>query len=266
MASYYHPYDSDESDNSDTDDSEDVEDRRLQDPRYAILRAAGPSLTTATDKQTYMTGPTVGAPWDETTNIKSLKDHVYLDPPKSTKTSLVSIKSSDRDRAVWPTPFRFQLKLPRTYKDVTKFQLVQMSFPNNASNVQAIDLFTSSLVSSLINKGVPQECIGDCVNILNCSAGYASVALIEQGRVNAMGSPFITTVTPQNTTLTDPQLASELTMVANSTPPLNIVTLSTFQDVFQNTVTHRCCLMSQATPTYLLFLINATRHTPRKPL
>lgn len=262
MASYYHPYDSDESDNSDTDDSEDVEDRRLQDPRYAILRAAGPSMTTATDKQTYMTGPTVGAPWDETTNIKSLKDHVYLDPPKSTKTSLVSIKSSDRDRAVWPTPFRFQLKLPRTYKDVTKFQLVQMSFPNNASNVQAIDLFTSSLVSSLINKGVPQECMSFCVNVLNCSAGYASVALIEQGRVNAMGSPFITTVTPQNTSLTDPQLASELTMVANSTPPLNLVTLSTFQDVFQNTG-DASLLFNEPGDTYVSPLLNQryTAHT-----
>jgi len=263
MASYYHPYDSDESAESDiTDDSEDAEDRRLQDPRYAILRAAGPALTTATDQQKYMNGPAVGAPWDESTNIKSLKDHVYLDPPKSTKTSLISIKSSDRDHTVWPTPFRFQLKLPRTYKDVTKFQLVQMSFPNNASNVKPIDLFTSSLVSSLLVKGVPLECMADCVGLLDCSLGAASIALVEQGRINAMGTPFITTVTPQNSSLTDPQLASELTMVANSTPPLNLVTLSTFQDVFQNTG-DASLLFNEPGDTYVSPLLNQryTSHT-----
>ena len=263
MASYYHPYDSDESAESDiTDDSEDAEDRRLQDPRYAILRAAGPALTTATDQQKYMNGPAVGAPWDESTNIKSLKDHVYLDPPKSTKTSLISIKSSDRDHTVWPTPFRFQLTLPRTYKDVTKFQLVQMSFPNNASNVKPIDLFTSSLVSSLLVKGVPLECMADCVGLLDCSLGAASIALVEQGRINAMGTPFITTVTPQNSSLTDPQLASELTMVANSTPPLNLVTLSTFQDVFQNTG-DASLLFNEPGDTYVSPLLNQryTSHT-----
>ena len=229
MASYYHPYDS-ESDESDVSDTE--SERRLQDPRYAIVRAAGPPLTVA-DQQMY--GPAVGAPWDESTNIKSLKDHVYLDPPKSTKTSLVSIKSADRDRSVWPTPFRFQLKLPRTYKDITKFQLVQMSFPNNASNVQASDLFTSSLVNILISKGVPSTCLPVCVSVMNCTTGSNTLGMIEQGRMNAVGAPLLTTVSAPDGTFTDPQLASELTLAANSTPPLNLVTFSTFKDTFQNT-------------------------------
>ena len=215
MAAYYHPYDSS---GTESDESDDSEDRRLQDPRYAILRAAGPPLTTE-DKQKYMNGPSVGAPWDESTNIKSLKDHVYLDPPKSTKTSLVSIKSSDRDRSVWPTPFRFQLKLPRTYKDVTKFQLVQMSFPNNANNVQASDLFTSSLVNILISKGVPSTCFPVCVSVMNCTTASNTLGMIEQGRMNAFGAPLLTTVSAPDGTFTDPQLASELTLAANSTPP-----------------------------------------------
>jgi hypothetical protein len=232
MAAYYHPYDSS---GTESDESDDSEDRRLQDPRYAILRAAGPSLTTKEDKQKYMSGPSVGAPWDESTNIKSLEDHVYLDPPKSTKTSLVSIKSADRDRSVWPTPFRFQLKLPRTYKDVTKFQLVQMSFPNNANNVQASDLFTSSLVNILIAKGVPSTCLPVCVSVMNCTTASNTLGMIEQGRMNAVGAPLLTTVTAPSGSFTDPQLASELTLAANSTPPLNLITFSTFQDTFQNT-------------------------------
>jgi len=236
MAAYYHPYDSSESDTDISDtESDDSATRRLQDPRYAILRAAGPSLTTKEDQQKYMNGPSVGAPWDESTNIKSLKDHVYLDPPKSTKTSLVSIKSSDRDRSVWPTPFRFQLKLPRTYKDVTKFQLVQMSFPNNANNVQASDLFTSSLVNILISKGVPSTCFPVCVSVMNCTTASNTLGMIEQGRMNAFGAPLLTTVSAPDGTFTDPQLASELTLAANSTPPLNLVTFSTFKDAFQNT-------------------------------
>lgn len=245
--SYYRPYSSggsspaisgSGSELSDTDSEESPEDRRLKDPRYAILRAAGPNLTTSEAQQRYMNGPgAIGAPWDETTNIQSMKDHVYLDPPKSTKTSLVSIKSTNRDKKVWPTPFRFQVKLPRTYKDVTKFQLVQMSFPNNASNVHASDLFTSSLVSLLLSEGVPSSCINTCVSVMNCTTASNTVGVIEQGRTNTVGTPLLTSLSvPLSASgLTDSQMAAELTTQANSTPPLNLISYSDFQGVFQTT-------------------------------
>ena len=239
-STYYQPYDSNtdlDSDtdtdlDSDTDSTEDARIRREQDPRYAILVAPGPNLAA---QNTTINPIDIGAPWDETTNIRSLADHVYLDPPKTTKTSLVSIKSTDRDANVFPTPFRFQLKLPRVYKDVTKFQLVQMSFPNGANNVVPTNLFTSSLVLKLLSQGVPSSCLSTCVSVIDCSLASHSLGVAEQGRLTPAGEPLLGTVNIPHGNYNDSQLASELTFQANSTPPLNIVSYDDFKDVFMNT-------------------------------
>ena len=79
-------------------------------------------------------GSLANAPFFMDNSMDTTKDMVYLDPPKTTKTSLFSLKSSNRDKKSYPTPYNFQIKLPRVYKNVTKFQLVQLSFPNSAAN------------------------------------------------------------------------------------------------------------------------------------
>ena len=245
MSQYYRPYTSDpeddEVDEEDEDEDEEDEDeeeeerhRISQDPRYAILRAAGPSLNTVAKQDKY-NSHAPGAPFDNTTNIRSLADHVYLDPPKATKTSLVSIKSSNRDTRLFPTPFRFQLKLPRVYKDVTKFQLVQMSFPNNASNVQPSTLFTSSFVEKLMNAGVPPQCSSVCISLANCTPASNAIAFVEAGRTNTVGEPLLLTLTVPTASYTDAQIASQLSLQANSTPPLNILSYADFSEVFLTT-------------------------------
>lgn len=266
---YYRPYDSgtedDESDDessepsdpSDGSDHEDPRIRREQDPRYAIIRAAGPNLK-AGDKQTNYMSHLPGAPWDENTNIKSFKDHVYLDPPKTTKTSLVSIKSSNRDKNVFPTPFRFQLKLPRVYKNVTKFQLVQMSFPNNTQTVSASALFESSFIMQLLKKDVPVSCISTCVNVVNCVTMATGFGMIEQGRTNELGAPLVTTMSVPNGSYSDTQLAGELTFRANSTPPLNVISYPEFSDIFQNT--RDISVLFNEPGDNFCSIINNTRH------
>jgi hypothetical protein len=242
-AGYYRPYetepedeDEDEDDeDSESEDEDELERRRVsQDPRYAILRAAGPPMDTQAKQDKY-SSQAPGAPFDVTTNIKSLVDHVYLDPPKTTKTSLVTIKSINRDKRLFPTPFRFQLKLPRVYKDVTKFQLVQMSFPNNASNVQPSTLFTSSFVEKLMNAGVPPQCSTTCISLANCTPASNAIAMVEAGRLNAAGEPLLLTLAVPTASYTDPQIAQQLTMQANSTPPLNLISYADFSEVFLTT-------------------------------
>ena len=244
---YYRPYETEEegtdegTDDEGTDVSDDENDeddteriRAEKDPRYAILRTAGPSLNTV-ELQNKYSSPAVGAPYDTTTDIRSLADHVYLDPPKETKTSLVSVKSINRDKRIFPTPFRFQIKLPRVYKDVTKFQLVQMSFPNNASNVQASTLFTSSLVQLLMDSNIRPECSSICISIANCVPASNAVAMVEMGRTNGSGEPLLTALSIPTGTYTDTQLAQQLTAQANSTPPLNLISYDDFKDIFMNT-------------------------------
>jgi hypothetical protein len=233
--SQYQPYLSDDDDDDDEesdieseDEKETEADRRKQDPRFALLRAPTQQRVAIDDQF---------GKWDPTTNIDSIKGHVYLDPPKTTKTSLICIKSLNRDRNVYPSPYRFQLKLPRVYKNVTKFQLVQLSFPNgNSQNLSQAALLTSTVVRNLIDRGIPAVCISDCISLIDCSSGTNTSGLIEQGRVApGTNEPLLISLSVPDGTYTESQLANELTFRANSTPPFNIIKYEEFRDQFMVT-------------------------------
>lgn len=205
-----------------------VEARRAADPRFALLRAPTQQLAHTVDDRY--------GQWDPTTVIESNEGHVYLDPPKTTKTSLVCIKSINRDKNVHPSPYRFQLKLPRVYKHVTKFQLVQLSFPNgNSQNLSQAALLTSSIVKNLIERGIPSTCISDCISLLDCSSGLTTSGIVEQGRMTASGEPLLVSLSIPDGTYTESQMARELTFRANATPPFNLISYETFREVFMTT-------------------------------
>jgi len=180
-------------------------------------------------------GPLANAPFFMDKSMATTKDMVYLDPPKTTKTSLFSLKSSNRDKQVYPTPYNFQIKLPRVYKNLTKFQLVQLSFPNNAANLSQTSIFTSALVTTLIKNGIPSTCISTCINLMNCTTQSNTLGMIEAGRVNDVGAPLLTTLALSDGSYTNPQIAQELTAKANRTPPFNIISYDSFRDIFMNT-------------------------------
>lgn len=230
----YTPYLSDDEEelaeselDSEEEDEKNYRDRQIKDPRFALLRA--PTQQTAHIEDSY-------GKWDPTTSIVSLKDHVYLDPPKATKTSLICIKSINRDRNVYPSPYRFQLKLPRVYKNVTKFQLVQLSFPNsNSQNLTQAALLTSTIVRNLIDRGIPSSCISDCISVIDCSSGTNTSGLVEQGRTTPSGDPLLVNLSVPDGSFTESQLAQEMTFRANSTPPFNLISYDEFCEIFMTT-------------------------------
>jgi hypothetical protein len=250
--SYYMPYDSEEDtgtetgtdtgtdtdedyDSSSLPDYEDIRIRREQDPRYALIRTAGPNLNTSEQQLKYMEGA-AGAPYDNNTNITSLSSLVYLNPPKTTVTSLFSVKAINRDRRVYPSPFNFEIKLPRVYKNVTKFQLVQLSFPNNS--VEAIvtsSRFDSTFVEVLLLEGVPPECISTCITLTESGTTSNSYAIAEEGRLNYMGRQMINVFSVPDGIYTNSELANELNKQSNNTPPLNIISYSDFKEIFKLT-------------------------------
>ena len=206
---------------------------REYDPRYAIHATAGPKLMTY-EQLKYREHESYGE-WNPDTNVTSLVGYTYETPPKTTKTSLISIKSSNRDLQVYPSPYRFQLKLPRVYKKVTKFQFIQLSFPK-ANNTLGIDQFvTSTLTAVFKRENIPSECISTCLQVINCTACANGIGLIEQGRTTTDGTPLLLTLSAPDGAYTNSQLAEELTFQANSTPPLNLISYPTFRDVFINT-------------------------------
>lgn len=241
---YYMPYDSaedsgadsgqDSGEESDVSDFEDPRIRREEDPRYAIIRAAGPNFDTYQQQLNYIEHPYAGE-YNPKTDITSLEGLRYLNPPKTSITSLLSIKSSNRDVSVYPSPYYFSLKTPRIYKNVTKFQLIQISFPNNNSAVGSPSTFVSSIIRSLLTLGVDPCCISSCVENTDGVTGSNSIGIIEQGRLNDMGQPMLTTLSVPNGNYSNGELAQELTLQANNTPPFNLISYEDFKEVFQTT-------------------------------
>lgn len=241
---YYMPYESGEDtdaeydDDYDSDDLPDYEDsriRREEDPRYAIIRAAGPNFNTSALQLKYMEHAP-GAEYNVDTNITSLSSLTYLNPPKTTQTSLFSIKSINRDSRVWPSPFNFQIKTPRVYKNVTKFQLVQLSFPNNNGTLATFENLNSTLIQFLEDKGYSPSCITSCLNVFaNTSLATTSIGVLEQGRTNILGQQIMTKLEVPAGLYSDDALAAELTAQSNNTPPLNIISYSDFKAAFQAT-------------------------------
>lgn len=240
---YYRPYDSgDDTDNTTDDessyDSEDISDfedvriRREEDPRYALIRAAGPNMTTSAEQLKYMEHAP-GSEYLPSTNITTLSNLVYLNPPKTTQTSLFSIKSSNRDFVVWPTPFNFQLKTPRVYKNVTKFQLVQISFPNNTQNFVNSPIFVVELEQILLKQGVPENCLSTCVSLSGCKPAAESIGIAELGRLNESGEPMMTTLSIPSGFYENKDIAQEFTKSANNTPPFNLISFNDFKQEFQ---------------------------------
>jgi len=225
----YEPYASYSSDSDYSSDSESEDFKDMKDPRYEILRMP---VSASKIKNDLSKAP--GAPWDSY-NISSLENYEYIAPPRTTKTSLFSMKSINRDMSVFPTPYNFQIKLPRVYKNVTKFQLVQLSFPNNSNGVSASNLFISSLVQDMLTNGIPGDCIDTCISITTCTPASNTVAMYEFGRVNAVGQKLLTTVSVPDGFYTNSQLADELTFQSSCTPPLNIISYPQFRDTFVNT-------------------------------
>jgi hypothetical protein len=248
---YYRPYDSGEDTDGDTNtdgnttddedydsdnlpDFEDPRIRREEDPRYAIIRAAGPNFNTSEQQLKYMEHAP-GAIYDVSTNITDLSSLVYLNPPKTTKTSLFSVKSINRDFAVWPSPFNFKIKTPRIYKNVTKFQLVQISFPNNTAAIANPTTFLSTFIDELYNLGVSTICISTCINLVGGGSLLNTMGIAEQGRYNSNGKQMYTTISVPDGVYTNQRLAAELTRRANNTPPLNIISYNDFKEIFQTT-------------------------------
>ena len=242
---YYQPYDSgedtddssdSESDDYDSDnlpDSEDARIRREQDPRYAIIAAAGPNFNTSVEQLKYMENAP-GSSYDNSTNITSLSSLVYLNPPKTTQTSLFTVKSINRDIRVYTSPFNFQLKTPRVYKNITKLQLVQISFPNNTTNFIDSPLFLEQFAFELLNRGLSPECLPTCAALAGCTPVSNSFGIIEARKSNE--APLMSKFSIPKGYYSNEELATSLNKISNNTPPLNLISYDEFKTEFQ---THR---------------------------
>jgi hypothetical protein len=132
---YYRPYypsdseESDASEESDTSLSDGSDEQDLPDYKAfaeQLFRAAGPPLPTVEkeldfsyntlDRRTSYGPSTQGEPGYTFTSTTQQVDNVIV------------LQSLDRDKSIYPQPTNCQLMLPRTYQNVTKFEIADISF------------------------------------------------------------------------------------------------------------------------------------------
>lgn len=254
---YYAPYVSEEEDNkayesdsesgsgsdSDTSDSSfDTTAQRLDDPRYAIVRAAGPSFNTINDQLTYQRGKNAfGAPLDVQlagipTVVNSSNSPLLLDNKKRIQTTLFSVKSSNRDRRVWPTSTDFEIKLSRPFKQVTQIQLVQISYEPFMNIIPDVSGFINAVVPYLSTFGVD---VSQCLCCFPSASVQNSIGLTEVGRSDPLkpSSPLSLIITARPGRYDNNLLAQEMDYQMNHTPPFNLISYTDHRAKFHSTKT-----------------------------
>jgi len=129
---YYRPYypsDSEESDASEETVSDGSDEHDLPDYKAfaeQLFRAAGPPLPTA-EKELDFSYNTLDR---RTSYGPTTESELGYKVTTSTQQAdnVIVLQSLDRDKSIYPQPTNCQLMLPRTYQNVTKFEIADISF------------------------------------------------------------------------------------------------------------------------------------------
>ena len=266
--SYYRPFTTNTNNvntdiESDTDSTVSSEDgfldtigQRLDDPRYAIIRAAGPTFDTVPEQLFYQSlqhrpQNVIGYAYNDGDNeIYDPSNNIPLNIPlrpfipanTTTRTTLFSFSSTNRDSNVYPLSTYFTLKTPRTYKNITNIQFVQINFPyflNSISDASGMYSNFANYVAS--NTGFSfancYACLGNAGGGRGLTTSINGGSFSEAGRTNPVASSnaLIHTFTVRGGDYDSVAMANEMDKQMNTTPPFNIISYTEHRQLFLET-------------------------------
>ena len=216
----------------------------LDDPRYAIIRAAGPNLNTFPQQYFYHMG--LGAPYNDEDNYdpsQTIALPIPLLPFKpsntSTTSSLFAFGSDDRDRGAYPLSTFFKIKTPRTYKDITQIQLVSINFPmflNSLPDASSVFIDIAKYASSNTQFTFSNcyACLGNAGYGRGIATSLNGGSFSEIGRVNpvAPSKPLVHTFTLRGGAYEGGAMANEMDKQLNTTPPFNMMSYTEHRQLF----------------------------------
>lgn len=235
---FYQPYVSDEEALSDADtasedsyDSSDTAAQGLTDPRYAIVRSAGPSFNTVNEQLLYQRG-NLGSQYTPQPADTKGNSPLFKDPPKGNQTTLFSIKSANRDKKSYPTSSDFVLKTTRPFKNVTQIQIVNINYPYFLNYVPDASGFVSTVVNTLSTPGYQFALQGTCCFPMVSAAN--SIAINEVGRRDPLDitQPLVNVFSARPSRYDNNSLAQEMAYQMNNTPPFNLISYVDFRNFF----------------------------------
>ena len=243
---YYAPYETEseaesgctsDTDTDKSDGSSDSAARCTDDPRYAIIRAAGKGFDTINDQLAFSRG-NMGAAYSNELVNPSFPDMVakspfYINPKKEIVNSLFSFKSEDRDIQVYPFSTYFTLKTPRIYKNITQIQLVQISIQNPISQIPDVSSLAHKFEEDIFKKFGISGCN-------QCTSNFSSlqgIGISEIGRTNPVhpNSVLVHGISVRPGAYDPASLVSELNQQANLTPPFTTVSYGEHARLFKST-------------------------------
>ena len=226
--------------------------RSLDDPRYAIIRAAGPSLNTVSDQffyQSLQQRPqyVIGCEYDGSNNFSNFFSPRYpllpfVPASKKTLTSLFSFTSTNRDTSVFPLSTFFTIKTPRVYKNITNIQITNINFPNFLNSLPdpsavfaEVALYASTKTGFSFNNCY--SCLGNRGGGRGLTTSLNGGSFSEAGRTNPVANqnPLVHTFTLRGGTYDSMSLANEMDKQMNTTPPFNIISYAQHRELFLST-------------------------------
>jgi len=267
--SYYRPFTTNTNNvntdvESDTDSTVSSEDgfldtigQRLDDPRYAIIRAAGPTFDTVPEQLFYQSlqhkpQNVIGYAYtdDDNNNTYDPSNNIPLNVPlrpfipanTTTRTTLFSFTSANRDMNVYPLSTFFTLKTPRTYKNITNIQFVQINFPYFLNSVpDASGLYANFARYVASNTGFSfancYACLGNAGGGRGITTSINGGSFSEAGRTNpvANSNALVHTFTIRGGDYDSISMANEMDKQMNTTPPFNIISYTEHRQLFLET-------------------------------
>ena len=136
---YYRPYMSDDDEKSEASSvssdsssfSDDLVDDMIGSP-LSLVKAGGPSMLNPVKQIDFRIQPSKKGvqyyPFDLSGEFDPTLPYTgtTFDMNTGTQTSILIINSRDRDRNVYPQPTQFTLRVPRVYRNITSFQILQL--------------------------------------------------------------------------------------------------------------------------------------------
>ena len=226
--SYYRPYspghnantpDSSDDDSIDTSDSDDSPEFNTSNRQIMFQRDATISAYATYQQTSYTSSP------------------LYFNNPTKKQTTLLSIRSKDRNVTTFPTSSYFTLNTPRIYKDISQIQCVQITYPNFINWIFDLNIYTEA-ISSYISKSFSTtgSVISSGACCMNLAIAGNSFSINEYVLNTANTDYYVTHVIsiPQGG-YTPIQLVAELNRRTNTIPPFNLISYVDFRNAFYAT-------------------------------
>lgn len=224
--SYYMPYKDEEPEETDSDDTG---------SETSLENTAGPDFPTFQRQLQFQQTESQGE--YEPLN-KPYLPVFYIKNQTYPQTSLLALRSNNRDTSTYPFPVYFSMKTPRVYKNISKIKCVQIIFPDITRGVLGESPHATSSIVDLLSTTTAKynlsTTIGLYAGCVDQTSATHSFSINENVDISGQSVNNIVSIEHRDTYDTK-GLINRLNEASNNTPPFNLISYTDFSNNFATT-------------------------------